>query len=234
MATSEAHRLQTLDLLDACARTARSLKGVARLYGLAPGAELARQLEQCFATAQRGAGVSADGIDPSARSTEPIDSLAPLFATSGRFAEAGGNAAHGAHAGASRSYSGCDALRQLKRVLVVNDSSAAREIQRELLVRSGYEVDFAVDGIDGWNAIRSGCFDLVLADIDMPLVDGIRLTRHIREDAALQCLAVLIVCEKDCAAQRRRVFEAGADYYVIEESARETLTQTVASLIGSA
>ncbi|HSH96594.1 MAG TPA: hybrid sensor histidine kinase/response regulator, partial [Roseimicrobium sp.] len=57
---------------------------------------------------------------------------------------------------------------QRKRVLVVDDSLTVRELERKLLEARGYEVEVAVDGVDGWNAVRAGNFSLVITDIDMP------------------------------------------------------------------
>ena len=62
-----------------------------------------------------------------------------------------------------------------KRVLVVDDSLTVRELERKLLGNRGYEVEVAVDGMDGWNAVRTGHFNLVVTDIDMPRMDGIEL-----------------------------------------------------------
>nr|WP_298720454.1 response regulator [uncultured Steroidobacter sp.] len=121
-----------------------------------------------------------------------------------------------------------------KRVLIVDDSLEARELHSQLLRRQGYEVDLAMDGVDGWHALHSGHFDLVLADADMPLMDGLKLISRIRKDPRLQELSVLIALERDSESDRRRGFEAGADYYVIKSAAPETLVKAVAGLIGSA
>ena len=63
--------------------------------------------------------------------------------------------------------------RTVKRILVVDDSITVRELERQLLESRGYTVDVAVDGVDGWNAVRSTHYDLVVSDIDMPRMDGI-------------------------------------------------------------
>ena len=73
--------------------------------------------------------------------------------------------------------------KQRKRVLVVDDSLTVRELERKLLDRQGYEVVVAVDGMDGWNALRSSRFDLVITDVDMPRMDGIELVKVIKADA---------------------------------------------------
>ncbi|MDP9084032.1 MAG: hybrid sensor histidine kinase/response regulator, partial [Pseudomonadota bacterium] len=67
-----------------------------------------------------------------------------------------------------------------KRVLVVDDSLTVRELERKLLDHAGYDVEVAVDGMAGWNALRSGHFDLVVTDIDMPRMDGIELVGLIK------------------------------------------------------
>jgi two-component system sensor histidine kinase and response regulator WspE len=65
--------------------------------------------------------------------------------------------------------------RKTKRILVVDDSLTVREMERKLLLSRGFEVDIAIDGIDGWNVVRSGDYDLVITDVDMPRMDGIEL-----------------------------------------------------------
>jgi two-component system sensor histidine kinase and response regulator WspE len=123
--------------------------------------------------------------------------------------------------------------RERKRVLVVDDSLTVRELERKLLDHAGYVVETAVDGMDGWNVVRTGQFDLVITDIDMPRMDGIELLRLIKSDAHLKSLPVMIVSYKDTEADRRLGLEAGADYYLAKGSFHdETLLQAVMDLIG--
>jgi two-component system sensor histidine kinase and response regulator WspE len=125
--------------------------------------------------------------------------------------------------------------RRAKRVLVVDDSLTVRELERKLLGNRGYDVEAAVDGMDGWNAARTGHFDLVVTDIDMPRMDGIELVTLIKRDANLKSLPVMIVSYKDREEDRRRGLEAGADYYLTKGSFHdETLLQAVVDLIGEA
>ena len=125
------------------------------------------------------------------------------------------------------------ARRRGKRVLVVEDSFTVREVERKLLSQHGYEIEVAVDGMDGWNAVRNGQFDLVVTDIDMPRMDGIELVTLIKGDHALKATPVLIVSYKDREEDRRRGLDAGADYYLSKGSFHdETLIQAVVDLIG--
>ena len=120
-----------------------------------------------------------------------------------------------------------------KRVLVVDDSLTVRELERKLIDSKGYEVEVAVDGMDGWNAVRTGHYDLVVTDVDMPRLDGIELVTLIKKDARLHSLPVMIVSYKDREEDRRRGLEAGADYYLTKGSFHdETLLRAVADLIG--
>ncbi|WP_460131069.1 response regulator [Pseudomonas sp. S1_E04] len=119
-----------------------------------------------------------------------------------------------------------------KRVLVVDDSLTVRELQRKLLLNRGYEVAVAVDGMDGWNALRSEDFDLLITDIDMPRMDGIELVTLLRRDSRLQSLPVMVVSYKDREEDRRRGLDAGADYYLAKASFHDdALLDAVVELI---
>lgn len=122
-----------------------------------------------------------------------------------------------------------------RRVLVVDDSLTVREMQRKLLAAQGYQVDVAIDGIDGWNQLRAGDYDLVISDIDMPRLDGIALVERIRADARLDKLPVMIVSYKDRQEDRARGLAAGADHYLTKGAFHDaTLLGAVRDLIGAA
>jgi two-component system sensor histidine kinase and response regulator WspE len=120
-----------------------------------------------------------------------------------------------------------------KRVLVVDDSLTVRELERKLLGNRGYDVEVAVDGMDGWDAVRTGHFDLVVTDIDMPRMDGIELVSLITKDPILNKVPVVVVSYKDRDEERRRGLEAGASYYLTKSSFHDdTFIQAVIDLIG--
>jgi len=122
-----------------------------------------------------------------------------------------------------------------KRILIVDDSITVREVERKLLAAEGYEIDVAVDGADGWNSVRSGHYDLVLTDVDMPRMDGIELVRHIRNDAKLQAMPIVIISYKESEEDRMRGLEAGADAYLTKSSFHDdALIHMVVDLIGEA
>jgi two-component system sensor histidine kinase and response regulator WspE len=122
-----------------------------------------------------------------------------------------------------------------KRILVVDDSITVREAERQLLENHGYEVEVAVNGMDGWNAVRSGHYHLVITDIDMPRLNGFELVSQIKNQPQLCTIPVMIVSYKDSEEDQRRGLEAGANYYFTKSRFHdETLLQAVIDLIGEA
>ena len=118
-------------------------------------------------------------------------------------------------------------------MLVVDDSITVREVERGLLTARGYLVDVAVDGMDGWNAVRAGSYELVVTDVDMPRMDGIELVRRIKQDDKLKSIPVMIVSYKDREEDRLRGLEAGADAYVTKSSFQdESWIGRVVDLVG--
>ena len=104
-----------------------------------------------------------------------------------------------------------------------------------MLESRGYVVDIAVNGVDGWNAVRSTLYDLVVSDIDMPRMDGIQLVRHIKDDDRLRTIPVVVVSYKDREEDRIKGLDAGANAYLTKSSFHDqTFLSTVADLIGEA
>ncbi len=127
-----------------------------------------------------------------------------------------------------------DARRRVHRVLVVEDSLTVREVERQMLTRAGYQVDVAVDGLDGWNALQRERYDLVLSDVDMPRMNGLELVRRIRADRRLSNLPIVMVSYKDREEDRLAGLEAGATAYLTKGAFHDrTLLDTVADLIAA-
>lgn len=123
--------------------------------------------------------------------------------------------------------------RKKKRVLVVDDSLTVRETERQLLTNRGYHVDVAVNGMEGWNTVRTGNYDLVVSDIDMPRMNGIELVEHIKSHPKLNQLPVIIVSYKDRQADKLAGLNAGANYYLTKSSFQDnSLLTAVVDLIG--
>lgn len=132
-----------------------------------------------------------------------------------------------------RPKAGAGPAHRVKRILVVDDSITVREVERRLLASHGYEVDVSVDGMDGYNRVRTGHYDLVVTDVDMPRMNGIEMVSRIRAEASLARLPVVIVSYKDREEDRLQGLAAGASYYLTKGSFDDRkLITAVADLIG--
>jgi two-component system sensor histidine kinase and response regulator WspE len=126
------------------------------------------------------------------------------------------------------------AARATKRILVAEDSITVREVERQLLVRLGYEVAVAVDGMDAWNQLRAGRFDMLVTDIDMPRMNGIELVRLVRADARFAHLPIAVVSYKDREEDRRAGLDAGANAYLTKGSFQDqSFVATITGLVGA-
>ena len=124
---------------------------------------------------------------------------------------------------------------RLRRLLVVDDSLTVRQAERQLLENAGYDVDVAVDGLEGWSAVRLVDYDLVVSDVDMPRMNGIDLVKRIRSEGPNPDIPVIIVSYKDREEDRLRGLDAGANYYLAKGGFSDTsLLDAVADLIGPA
>ncbi|HEY2859931.1 MAG TPA: response regulator [Terracidiphilus sp.] len=120
-------------------------------------------------------------------------------------------------------------------ILVVDDSHTVREMERRLLVRSGYTVTTAQNGAEAWNLLRLNEYDLLISDVDMPQMNGIELVTRVRANPRLIRLPVIILSYKDRAEDRKRGLDAGADFYLTKGSFDNgSFLQAVVDLIGDA
>ena len=122
-----------------------------------------------------------------------------------------------------------------KRVLVVDDSITVREVERQLLANQGYLVEVAVDGMEGWNLVREGHFDLVITDIDMPRLDGFELVRRIKADVRLQPCPSLSYPIRTARRTGFAGWKPARTHFLAKSSFHDdTLIQVVRELIGDA
>jgi two-component system sensor histidine kinase and response regulator WspE len=118
-------------------------------------------------------------------------------------------------------------------ILVVDDSHTVREMERRLLVRAGYLVTTAQNGLEAWNLLRLNNYDLLVSDVDMPQMNGIELVQKVRDNPRLARMPVIILSYKDREHDRRRGLEAGADFYLTKgDFQNDTFRQAVVDLIG--
>jgi two-component system chemotaxis sensor kinase CheA len=116
-------------------------------------------------------------------------------------------------------------------VLVVEDSITTRTLEKNILETAGYRVRVAADGGEAWTLLESDDCDLIVADIEMPVMDGFELTARIRSDERHRDLPVVLVTSRDAQEDRERGIRAGADAYIVKGSfQQERLLDTIRRL----
>ncbi len=119
------------------------------------------------------------------------------------------------------------------RVLVVEDSVGVRELERVILEGAGYQVETAVDGLDGAARLRDEPADLVVSDVEMPGMDGFALTRTLRRTKGWENVPVIIMTSRGEEHARAAGLEAGCSAYLLKtEFDQDELVATVRRLLG--
>lgn len=123
-------------------------------------------------------------------------------------------------------------IERKKSILLVEDSITTRTQERRILVGAGYEVIEAMDGVDALNKLGTKQFDAVVSDILMPNMDGLTLTKKIREDRKYSELPVILVTSLASDEDRKKGLEAGANAYIAKPAFdQQLLLETLKRLI---
>jgi two-component system cell cycle response regulator DivK len=101
-----------------------------------------------------------------------------------------------------------------KRILVVEDQEDNMQILRDLLGSVGYEIIEARDGLEGVKAAKAEHPDLILMDIQLPVLDGYEATRQIKADPELTAIPIVVVTSYALSGDDAKALEAGCDGYV--------------------
>lgn len=111
---------------------------------------------------------------------------------------------------------------ETRSILVAEDSITSRSLLKSILEAAGYRVETAVDGLEAYTKLRSGAFDLVVSDVDMPRMNGFGLTAKIREDRKLAELPVVLVTALESRGDREHGIDVGASAYIVKSSFDQT------------
>lgn len=118
------------------------------------------------------------------------------------------------------------------RALVVDDSQAMRRSIMYALQRLGGVVCVeAADGAEGLKKFTQSTFDLVLTDINMPLMDGLKLISHIRQASEQREVPIVVITTEGAAADRERAMALGASAYLVKPVQSKVVLDTVKDLL---
>ncbi|MGD9742071.1 MAG: response regulator [Dongiaceae bacterium] len=112
------------------------------------------------------------------------------------------------------------------RLIVADDSVTTRTLEKSILEAAGYEVHAASDGAEAWRILQETGADLVVSDVEMPGMNGIELTRTIRNSARFRQLPVILVTGRESEADKLRGLEAGANAYLPKSAFDQTTLLT--------
>jgi two-component system cell cycle response regulator DivK len=114
-----------------------------------------------------------------------------------------------------------------KRILVVEDQEDNRRIIRDLLSTMGYELIEAQDGEAGVRLAKEHRPDLILMDIQLPVLDGYEATRRIKADPELRAIPIVVVTSYALSGDDQKAVAAGCDGYVAKPFSPRQLLATV-------
>ena len=100
-----------------------------------------------------------------------------------------------------------------KRILVVEDDDDNRRIMRDLLINSGFDVIEAVSGDEGVAKAHTESPDLILMDVELPVMDGLEATRRIKADMGISHIPLIVVTSYAMKSDQDVAVAAGCDAY---------------------
>jgi two-component system chemotaxis response regulator CheY len=116
--------------------------------------------------------------------------------------------------------------------LVVDDSPAMRKQLSYALQRVlGMDTAEAGDGADAWRKLSSNGFDILITDINMPLMDGLKLVSLVRGGGPHQRIPIVVITTERAEADRRRAMALGASAYLVKPVLAQQVVETVRTLL---
>ena len=118
------------------------------------------------------------------------------------------------------------------RILVVDDSINTGEIEQRILQACGYEVDLAKNGVEALEQVQNSSYNLIVTDIEMPMMDGFTLTEKLRDIPEYANVPIVIVTSLERETDKKRGFQVGANAYILKGNFEQrSLIEAVESLI---
>jgi two-component system cell cycle response regulator DivK len=120
-----------------------------------------------------------------------------------------------------------------KKILVVEDTEDNRQILRDLLGMAGYDMVEAHDGLQGVAMAAEHRPDLILMDIQMPVLDGYEATRRIKADPALAAIPIVAVTSYALSGDEQKARDAGCNDYIAKPYSPRQMLAKVREILGS-
>jgi two-component system chemotaxis response regulator CheY len=116
-------------------------------------------------------------------------------------------------------------------ILVVDDSPSVRSLETLILKTGGFQVDQAANGVEALEKIYKGQYALVITDVNMPKMDGLALTKALREQEVYKQLPVIMMTSEAEEKDRSIGVESGANVYLVKPATPDKLLLNVRMLL---
>ncbi len=121
----------------------------------------------------------------------------------------------------------------MPKILVVDDSSTVRKLIINILKGADYETVEAVDGVDALEKLAQEDIDLIVADLNMPRMNGLELIRTIRKDPIYSDIPIVMLTTEGSEEDKKRGFEAGANVYLVKPAPPSLILYKIGSLLNA-
>jgi two-component system chemotaxis response regulator CheY len=120
---------------------------------------------------------------------------------------------------------------ELRKVLIVDDAVSMRQMVSFTLKQGGYAVVEAEHGQDALNKLQSNAVDLIITDLNMPVMDGITLIQNVRKMPSMKSKPILMLTTEGLAAKKDQGKAAGATGWIVKPFDPDKLLQTLAKVL---
>jgi two-component system chemotaxis response regulator CheY len=120
----------------------------------------------------------------------------------------------------------------MKKILAVDDSPSIRQMVKLTLSKAGYEVTEANDGADGLRKAQSSQVDMVVTDLNMPIMNGLGLIRELRKLAAYRGVPILFLTTESDPEMKKQAKAAGATGWITKPFQQDQLIAVIKKVLG--
>ena len=136
-----------------------------------------------------------------------------------------------AEAGVAATVKKREMLLEKPRIIIVDDSISIRKYVSHFLTRAGYEVEVASDGFEALNKIGQTKVDLIVTDLEMPVMHGYELIAELKRVSDLSKIPIIVLTSRAGEKHRQKAFEMGAQEYVVKPFEEDVLIDSIKKLL---
>lgn len=117
------------------------------------------------------------------------------------------------------------------KIMIVDDDKATRKILGLYLMRKGHEPVFAENGIDAIEKLASNEVALIMTDLNMPYMDGLELTKQLKNNPSFQSIPILMLTTENDDDERKQAVDAGIDAYMLKPVTADSVSSMIKQMI---